>query len=1198
MSWRRITILAAAIFVALMAGTWFVLQRTGATTSLVRSFLEGVLQAPFRLERATLDPFGGSIRIDDIEVADPMREGANLIAADSVEIAVAADPLGNVLGLHEIQVDGLRIDVDLTAGKTPDLGQLLRDQRQATGFDAGIGEVTPAQIRRGSALVRVDDQMPALAFDDIEISLQRTLGDDGATDPRKGALRGRARFSNLQVAVEIEGDIDLVTKRCRLQARVADHTVDAAFVRRLLPLLRTELRDDVASGRVEELLLQLDLPLEDASSIVATASLSFADVTCTIPQVPVPLRSAAVRGVVSTKDGGSAQFTGERLLPTGATQVVARISDFFTEPKLEVRGSGQGVQIDDTVRAALGVLPAGKRILDGLRPTAGVADFELFVRTPDGDDEIVDLDVQLEDVALSFQGFGPPEERASFPLPVVQARGRVHLRDDVVSIEDVTAQIAPEAGGGEVSITGRVDPSRAGPEMVSLDLLASRIQFTPALRSALAELVRDQGALYDQFAPEGSASVSLRLRPTPDEASTWQVVVSPIDAKARWAGFPLPLEKVNGRIIARSEGLEIDLEAAYSGGAAKLRGKLMSPLDQQDSLSLGSIDLRVEGQDVPLDDSMRTAVTALAPKLDAVWQELSPSGRANTLLHVHRAGADAEMRYDLTLDLDEGHALPRSFPLPVTKAHGQVFVHGIGEEIEVQVDAIRGLLQEARDAPAQLAVVGTLNTGKDGYSEDLTAVVRGLELDTELGATLERTGAVGEGTWDVLRPSGCVDLVLRQTTKDGATSRRYDVLMRGVASNAELLPMPASDVSGELQVEDGKLRFSELRAHMGKAVVTCSDGYVGPSEQPGRTEVAFRVYAPNFPLDDTFARLFVGPMKQSVTERQFRGALDISGLNLRFLLPQDGTDQPIETVLEGSIRALDVEMLMGTRLQQVNGNIDIRESRVTVDGGAIEGAFTNGSLTLFGHPLTGAASQFAIQPDHFALRDLSFSLHGGRVSGRVADADALAYVFGDETGKRPGVLSADLSFQGLSLREFLVQSGMANTPYHGTVQGQVQLERLQGFDFVDMEGKGEVSLVDGNLGAVPLFTAIYALMSEKSRPRFESMSAKFDVRNRKTNIRELSLASPLVTLRGGGDLTMEGYADVTVTTDAFLGGAADLLLLPPVLQMITSNLVRFHLFGHLRDLQAEQRWVGQMDPRREPIRPVPPRLERPVRPDF
>ena len=105
------------------------LQRTGATTGLVRSFLEQLLRTQFRIESASLDPFGGSITIEDIEIRDPMREGANLVAADSVEIAVAADPLGNVLALHEIEIDGLSVDVDFTDGERAKRRIVLRRPR-------------------------------------------------------------------------------------------------------------------------------------------------------------------------------------------------------------------------------------------------------------------------------------------------------------------------------------------------------------------------------------------------------------------------------------------------------------------------------------------------------------------------------------------------------------------------------------------------------------------------------------------------------------------------------------------------------------------------------------------------------------------------------------------------------------------------------------------------------------------------------------------------------------------------------------------------------------------------------------------------------------------------------------------------------------------------------------------------------------
>ena len=1197
MSWRRISILTATIVAALMLGTWYVLQRSGAATGLVRSFLQQLLATRFHLENAQVDLFGGSLTLSNITIADPQREGRNLLAAESVQLGVETDPLGNVLALHEIEMDRLRVDIDLTAAHAPNLTKLLREQRAATGVTAGIGEVTPARLTRSSARIRVDDGVPDLEFIDVELQLQRVLGDDGNPDRRRGTLHGSAHCKNLEVDVEVIGEVDLQQQRVRLQARIADLTVDAAFLQRLLPLLRSELRDDVASGKLDELVLQLELPLDGADGAVASSSFTFSDMTCSLPEIPVPLRSAAVRGVISTQDGGTAKFTGQRLLPTGQTEVVAKISGFFTDPHLEVRGTGRDVEIDDTVRAALRTFQAGRSVVDGLRPTAGTADFDLYLRAHGHSDEVVDLDVQLHGVAMSYHGFGPDESRAAFPLPVVGAEGRVHLRDNVVSIEDVTARLAPEAGSGEVTISGRVDPKSTGPEQVSIDLEATRIQFTPALRMALAQLVRDDGALYDQFAPEGAASVRLRIRPTSDQASTWQVVVSPLGSRARWQGFPLPLENVTGNIIARSEGLQLDLRASYAGGEAYLRGKLMAPMDREGALELGSIDLRIDGTNVPLDENLRGATATLAPKLDAVWRELAPSGRADTVLHVRRNKAEAELLYDLTLDLHDGHALPSSFPLPVAKASGQVFVHGRGEEIHVQIDAVRGLLQAQRATPAELAIVGTLYTGKDGYREDLTAVVRGLELDTELGLTLERTGAVGKGTWDVLRPSGIVDLVLSQKTSGGKSDRQYDVLLRGVRSAAEMLPLPATEVTGELQVHDGALRFSDLRARMGPALVSCSNGYVGPSTTEARSEVAFTVSSQGFPLDDTFARLFVGPMKQAVLDRQLRGAIDINGLQLRFLLPQDGTDQRIETVLKGSINALDVECLLGTRLQQVNGNLAIAESRVTKDGGTIRGSFSKGALSLFSHPFGTATADFIVEPDHFSLQNLKFLLHGGNVEGRDPAADALTYVFGDSNGG-PGQLSASLNFAGVSLREFLVHCGLTTTPFHGTTSGHIELERLDGFDFVDMKGRGELAIADGNLGTVPLFTAIYALMAEKNRPRFENLTAKFNVRDRKIDLSDLALRSPLITLRGGGEMSMEGYLDVAVTTDSFLGGGADMLLLPPVIQMITSNLVRFHLFGHVRDVQAEQRWFAQRDPRRQRLQPVPPRLERPLRSDF
>src|SRR5262245_6240068 len=191
MSWRRILLLTAGLLVVLLVATGFVLQRTGAVTGIVRSLLEHRLAAPFRLDRAQADLFGGSLTMYDLALADPTRPGTDLVSADSLQLGVETDPLGNVLGaIHEVVVDGPRVDLDLTDDHVPTLPRLLRDTDRPG--DLGVEAVTPARLSRGHARVRVDAELPVLEFSQVELVLQRVRGDDGGVDRRRGALRQRA----------------------------------------------------------------------------------------------------------------------------------------------------------------------------------------------------------------------------------------------------------------------------------------------------------------------------------------------------------------------------------------------------------------------------------------------------------------------------------------------------------------------------------------------------------------------------------------------------------------------------------------------------------------------------------------------------------------------------------------------------------------------------------------------------------------------------------------------------------------------------------------------------------------------------------------------------------------------------------------------------------------------------------------------
>ena len=1211
MSWRRILFLTACMLTVIVGATWFVLQRTGAATGIVRSVISNLLATDFQLESAQVDLFGGNLTLEEFAVDDPLRPGSKLIEAKTLQLDVEPGAIGSALAIHEVVADGLVLDIDLTEGRAPNIAQLLQQQLPQSE-SSSLDVVIPARVTRARARLRIDSEAPALEFSDVDLALTIAMLDDGTANRQRGVLHGSARFDNLDVEVELLGDLDLEGGMCRLQARIADLVVDAPFLRRLLPLLRTELGADIALGHLHHLTLHLDLPLTPDEEIVAGAAFEFSEVHCSLPELPLPLRGASVRGVVSTRDGGTGQFTAEQLLPAGTTELVAKVSNFLGQPRLELRGTGRNIALDQTVETALRSFPIGDKIVDALRPRAGEADFDLYLSQPGTADSIIDLDLHLRGAQIAYHGFPGPGRRVAFPLPIVNANGRVHLRDRHVSLEDFHAELSPEAGGGELSMSGHVAAGN-NQTRVSLDLFAPRLQCTPALRSAFSELIGDDGSLYDQFSPKGAAAVRLQLRPDHELGSTWQVDVDPLDAEVTWSRFPLPIPGVNGKITARAEGVEMDLRTGEGDYEASLRGRLMATPAQGNDIVAGRIDVAIEASRLPLNTALRRASTALAPELARVWDELQPTGATDMRLNVQRANGDAELVYDLEFDLIDAKSTPRSFPMPITQINGEVLVHGRGDAVSIVIDAARGRLQEASQGSGELAIVGTVEID-DGYREDITAVLRDLDLTPSFGAILETSGAVEPGTWDILRPSGRVDIISRQQRiDDGEPATHYTVLLRDARSDAEMLPHPATDVSGELEIINGELSFRDLRARLASANVTCSKGRVGPAENSDRTEVSFVVSSEDFPVDDSFARLFVGPVRQAILDRQLKGKINVNGLSLKFLLPAKGADDtPVEVVIAGdSIEAIDVEMLLGTRLHNINGVVTIDESHITQDGGALMGSVTRGWLTLLGHPIVDLQTRFIADAERFRLRDLSFNLHGGRVSGRdlapsaAADANTepatsdgdLVYVL-PESEDAQGTLAAHLEFEGMSLRDFLQQSGMEGSPYHGTIRGWVRVDELAGYDYVDMRGAAGIEILDGDLGTVPLFTAIYAQMAERNRPRFESVSANLEIQDRTVQISNLNLKSPLVTVNGGGSLTMEGYLDVQVTTDSLLGGSADLLLLPQVVQILTSRLVRIHLFGHLRDLNAQQRWFTQDDPRRQRLLPIPPRLEKPQRPGF
>ncbi len=1195
MSWRKILMLTVALLAGLLATTWIVLQQTGAAAALVRSLLRDALAADFTLRDAEVDLGQGTLTLRGLRIGDPARSGADLAEVASLRIGVDTNPLGDILRVHEVEVRGLALRLDLASGRLPTLGELLRQtgDRRAEPPE----RLPPLRVRDSTIEVRFRPDLPPLRLTGLTLDLLPVRGSE-----QQGQLTGSARWPDLGLLFELTGSADARTGEARATARLVPTQIDDGLLGRIAAFVPDAPRTGL-TGRLQQLVLWVEQRPAAQSGEPLPAALAGIDLHadelgCTLAEVPYPIAGATLEASCSTADDGTVAARIRQAGPLGDLDVRGRVTGALTTPTFELRAAGRGIVVGEASLGALGRLRAGRNVIAALQPTAGLVDVDLFLRRHPDDREDLDLDLTVRDAALTYHGFGG-ERRVGFPLPLQGASGRVHIRDHIVTLDDLRATLQ-DGEGGEVHCHGTV-PARAGlPAGIHVDVHVPAVSFTPALRTALGTLLRDDGRLFDELSPTGRAQVWVRVRSPAD--GDWQVRIEPLGCGLTWHRFPLPLADVTGAIHLRDEGATFDVTGRHGDGRVTARGRLGFPPAPGESWQTA---VWVGAEDLTLGDPLRAAATTLAPDLVELWRALDPRGTLAADVTVWNEDGDPEPAYDAHLTLRDGTVTAAAAGRTLGAVAGEVFVHGHGREQRVELDGLRARLADGNGRlqphAAQLALAGSvhLREGRNA-GEDLTAVVRDLPLDDELRDSLDRLGALDRATWDVLRPSGRVDLVLRRQRAAAATAASHDltVHLRTAASDAPMLPARATDVTGQLRVRDGQVEWTDLRARVADAQVACSAGYVRPAaDAPDVTEVMFDVSADRFPVDDRLARLFAGPMRQAVLDRRLQGSVRVPQLRLWFRIPPAGGGE-LATTLAGSLQPIDVSLQLGTRVEAFHGLIRLQESRIDGDGGALHGTIENGSCRIFGQGVDALAAGFVADARQVQFGDFALRLHGGRIRGRPGPPPLVYRMPGSDGGGRDGVLSLNLELDGISLADLLREGGYDNPPYSGTLRGHLQLDRLEGADFVDMVANGRLQLADGNLGTVPVFTAIYAQLSVQDRPRFEGGTLAFRVADRRLTFDELLVRSPLLQISGTGSMTMEGYVDIRLVIDNLFGGAANMLLLPQIFQSIASSLVRFHLYGHLRDLRTEPRWITERDPRRLRLTPVPPRLQRPKRPAF
>lgn len=863
-----------------------------------------------------------------------------------------------------------------------------------------------------------------------------------------------------------------------------------------------------------------------------------------------------IESLVTEMAGGRVHATGWVLAETGEFKLDFEILDLHLE--------------DPAVRRALG--PEGASLYDEFDPSGVVDAVGQVTRSASGEVEWK-VDVLLEAATLRYVGdFGESGQREGFPYRVEEATGRVRIRPEGVTFDDIVGfnrgaeiRIVGHAGsawtGGE---TGRIRFTDDGVD-VRLTVVATNVPFDERLTEAIAgSEFTDMMADFDLDGVIDVIEVDVIKIPAIEQAAKTELRITLEGEEFRYAPFPLPLEDVRGQITmrrpvlgaARGRIYAFDVTGWAEGAPLRVSAQIV------EHEARGRLHVTADG--IPLAGAVtETVLTSrtTSKTLGPVWRWLGPRGKAQVTVDLPLSDDPDPLR--LTAQLQGASirldAEGSDSPIEFDDLQGTLEVTGD----DVELVGVRGTLGEA-----QVEVAGVLRGGVGGIW-DLQAQVAPFRITPRLQSALRQLASGGE-----LLPYGmrfqagsrmALDLDLHRAARAGA-----ELEVAYTASEIDaVVDLPEGGELGltgrEIEVRDGVVRAREIAVDLGGLTVSVPEARVELGDAPaasGRFELAMD----DFELSGGLLSLV--PEDAAELLREWTAGRLLSSESFRIDAPQDGPVTlagdlalrvpPGEAVGEGPrgrvvlaplvlrreegdvalgglVELRGFSMDVGVELEDLDGRIRVDRLRLGA-APAAAGRFENVGGKVAGVRIAGLDAPVQWQEGTLRVSSLQGEVSGGRLQGHfvMQTDEPLAY----EGAARV------TDFDVARLRDDLAPTG---PPYEGRGTAEVRFQN-RGGSLRELTAAGFVRIRKGALGDLPFLANVFALVDEifglEGPPQFERADVDFVLEKEVFRFRRFHLAGPLFDMPGTGTLDTTGVIDLRFTPDFIKS-----LALPGVMQL-------------------------------------------------
>lgn len=1118
--------------------------------------LRAALGFPVEVGSVSLSLFSGSIDLHDVRVVASdaaTAESAPLLLTEATVEFRPLSLLSRPVEVTRVTLKNPRIALERRSDGTWNVSALASSGSEAVPVQL------PSIHLRGAIIGIRDDELFApgssQVFRDIDFALEPMASgpyhvEGFMNDPSWGDLAVRGRLSR---ALD---DIQLSVARRDLT---------------LGPDLRARFSGDVQAVWDEILpsgAIDVDVNLRVSREGVAyRLAVDCKGIDLRFREFPYPIREVFGRIEVDNDSIVMRELRGSA--GAAVIRVDGQVRRYTTErPEIHARLEAAGLAFDAALKRAL-----QERYLkywEAFRP-AGRANIRCNLDRGASDPDLsVTASVELLDAELTYIGVYNEEEGrpTGFPYTVEKIHGRIDAAPGKTSF-DLTGAI----GGATFGIKGTAIGPGAYPE-IRVNVAGRRVPLDDKLRQALDPPAREA---WDRFHPAGVANVdALVVQPAgPRQKTRTDVQVEFLDGAFTFDDFPYPLEKLTGHLSIQGSLVEASGMVGRHGPAeVRIDARVEGP--GKDAARL----IRIDAKDVLLDSSFKHAIGVAKPAIAELWDQLAASGTADFHYEERREdGPEKPVHTRGSARFSHSAIRYKGFPYPVSEIEGSIQF----ENNVVTIELLRG----APIAGGRVSVTGEVRESGESSALTLDIAAEDLTVDSTFVEAV-KTGRMAElaPVVEELRPQGAMDLEYHYEEKSGAPSgSRLVVRPRGLRIESQYLPVPITDLVGEISLEGSVLRARDLDGRVGVGSLHVSQGMADLSEGVSRLEL--EVDAVDLPIDDRCYTAIPGTLGEALARLGASGTLDLSQLRVDAEREEDRW----HVEFRGTLGLDSFRISPGIGIENMKGTIILSEADIFGSAFRFDADVSGMDITILGRKIEGISARVIGRPTYFWAYRVGGDFYGGQIVPRES---FVQIQIGESTRYRGKLEVLEVDAERLANEVF--SRGAEVT---GTARATVEFDGA-GPGIGNLAGSGELRVRNGRLMRLPLIDPLLRLLSVKNPPAFTDADFEFTIRDGMLDFQRFDLSSAPLSLEGTGTLDVDGTLDLLFK--ATIAPGIELFFIDWVFDWLKGQLFAIRVYGSIENPQSALtnflfRLAGERArPRKEPkdppfrISPIPDRF--------